>query len=68
MTNFNDTEIEALRLIHKESIKWGEELVNQIKAGKVDPNKQVELELSIRTELDLSNFSQTTKIFMAMGS
>ena len=68
MSNFTDSEIEALRLIYEESKKWGKELRNKIKAGEVDPSKLVKLELPIRTELDPSKFSQTTQMFMAMGS
>ena len=68
MSNFTDSETEALKLIYEESKKWGEELLNKVKAGKVDPNRIVKLELPIRTEFDLSKFSQTIKIFMAMGS
>ena len=68
MSNFTDSENEALRLIYEESKKWGEELREKIKAGEVNPNKLLKLELPIRTELDLSNFSRTNKILMAMGS
>ena len=45
----------------------GKDLGNKIKAGQIDPTKLVKLELPIRTKLDRSNFSATTKIFMAMG-
>lgn len=68
MSNFTGSEIEALRLIHEESKKWGEDLPNKVKAGEIDPSKLVKLELPIRTELDPSKFSQTTQIFMVMGS
>ena len=68
MSNFTDSEIEALILLHEESKKWGKDLLNKIKAGEVDPSKLVKLELPIRTELDHSKFSQKTQFFMAMGS
>ena len=68
MSNFTDSEIEALRLVYEESKKWGEELRKKIEAGEVDPNKLLKLELPIRTKLDLSSFSRTNKILIAMGS
>lgn len=52
MSNFTDSELEALRLIHEESKKCGKALLNKIKAGEVEPSKLVKLELPIRTELD----------------
>ena len=41
MSDFTDSEIEALRLIYEESKKWGKDLRNKVKAGEIDPSKLV---------------------------
>lgn len=43
-------------------------MLNKVKSSDLYTSKLVKLELPIRTELDLNKLSQTTQIFMAMGS
>ena len=67
MDNFTDADLEIAKIAYRQGLNWGKTLKQRIDDDIVDINKPVHLKLPIRN-IDITNFSYTTRLFIALGS
>lgn len=67
MDNFTDVDLEIAKIAYRQGLNWGKTLKQRIDDGVVDINKPIHLKLPIGN-IDITNFSYKTRLFIALGS
>jgi hypothetical protein len=67
MLNFTDDELEVVRIVYNQGLRWGQDLKNLVEARTLDLTKPINLILDLG-EIKIENFSKKTSLLMKLGS